>query len=371
MISLVVFLDDIYPSRWLRLDGDRVVARGDDLLAIPRDTAGPLDVIAVVSGIATVVHWVELPALAPAQAAAAAQLLGSDVCGGEIADTHVALGPITSDGSRPLALVEKTVMTRWLAALAEADLTTHRIVPMPMLLLEPPTAADIEATPATLLSLGTIGHVRGSGIAISAELALVEIMLAGRAVIAIEAAGFEATLAMALATDTLNLRQGEFAPSRDLTIDRRRLRRIGFTALAAAGVWLAAEVTMLIRDTFAAERIEQQVADAARTVLPRGTAVDSPRAQVLARADQLGASEHGFTALAVPLLEAMRERSNLVLQSLRYTPDTGIAAVIAAPSASDRQALASEIESGGLILTIGDPRDEAGVTIVDVAVRPR
>jgi general secretion pathway protein L len=371
MTTLVIFLDEIYPSRWLRLDSDRVVSRGDDLAAVPRDSADPLDVVAVVSGVTTVIHWVELPALAPAQAAAAAQLLASDVCGSAIAETHVALGPIASDGTRPLALVEKTVMKNWLAALAEANLIANRIVPMPLLLPLPLAGGDIEATPAALLNLGTIGHARGPGFAISGEVALVEIMLAGRAVIEIEANAFETGLSTALASDMLNLCQGEFAPSRELTIDRRRLRRIGMTALAAAGVWLATEVTLVIRDTFAAERVEQQVADAARAVLPRGTAIDAPRAQVAARSDRLGAGGHGFTALAVPLLEAMRDRSDLVLQSLRYTPDTGIAAVIVAPSASDRQALASEVDSGGQVLTIGDPRDEAGVTVVDIAVRPK
>jgi general secretion pathway protein L len=371
MTILVVFLDDIYPSRWLRLDGDSVVDRGDALSAILRDTAEPLDVIAVVSGVASVIHWVELPALAPAQAAAAAQLLGSDVCGGAIADTHIALGAVTSDGTRPMALVEKTAMKGWLETLTETDLIAQQIIPMPLLLPPSTASTDNETTPVTLLSLEAIAHAFGPGLAISGEPALVDIILAGRAVTAIDATGFEAGLSKAVATVALNLRQGEFAPSRDLAIDRRRLRRIGLMVLAASAVWLAAEITMLIRDTFAAERVEQQVTDAARAVLPRGTAIDAPRAQVAARANGLGASGHGFTALAVPLLEAIRDRSDLVLQSLRYAPDTGIAAVIVVPSASDRQALAQEIDAGGQVLTIGEPRDAAGVTVVDVTVRPR
>lgn len=369
MTVLLVFLDDIYPSRWLRLDGDSVVARGDDLSTIARDGADPLEVVAVVSGTATVIHWVELPALAPAQAAAAAQLLASDVCGGAIGETHVALGPIASDGKRPLALVEKTVMQAWLTALAGSGLDARRVVPLPMLL--PPPKADSEPTAVTQFNIGTMAHARGAGLAISGEVALVEIMLDGRPVIAIEAAGFEAGLATALATETLNLRQGEFAPIRDLTIDKRRLRRIGLMAMAAAGMWLAAEVTSLIRDTFAAERVEQQVVDAARAVLPRGTAVDAPRTQVAARADRLGADGHGFTALAAPLLRVMRDRTDLVLHSLKYTPDIGIAAVIVAPSPDARQALMRDIAAAGQVLTIGDPRDDAGVAVVDIAVRAR
>jgi general secretion pathway protein L len=371
MTNVVVFLDGVYPSRWLRLDGERVVARGDDLSAIPRDNGDPLTVVAVVSGVATVVHWVDLPALAPAQAATAARLLASDVCGGVIAETHVAIGAIGSDGTRPLAMVDTAVMQGWLETLAQAELIAERIIPMPLLLSPAPADADSETQSAILLNLGTIAHARGPGIAVSAELALVEIMLAGRTVTAIEAAGFEAGLSKALATETLNLRQGEFATRRDPTIDTRRLRRIGLTAMAAAGIWLAAEITMVVRDSFAADRVEQQVADAARAILPRGTAVDAPRAQVAARADRLGAGGHGFTTLAAPLLEAIRDRSDLVVQSLRYTPDTGIAAVIAAPSAIDRQALTQEIDSDGRVATIGNLRDEAGVTVVDIAVRPR
>lgn len=370
MTSILVFLDDCYHWRWLRLDGDMVVARGLDLAAIVRETPDDPEVVAVVSGTSVVIHWVELPPLAPAQAATAAKLLAIDVCASAIVTTHVALGAIGADGKRPLALVERERVEAWLATLSAAGLVAKSVVPLPMLLPAPVASANDEDAPVSLMTIGEIGHTRGTSLAASGELPLLRLMLANRDVETVDQAMFESRLSTAI-PPAINLRQGDFALRISRPLDVRQLRRIGMLAIAAATLWLGTEFAMVLRDNMAADRIEHLAADAARAVLPRGTAIDAPRAQVVARADRLGAGGDGFTELAGPLLEAMRDRSDLVLHSLRYMPDAGINAVITTPSASDRQALAKEIDIGGQVLTIGDPRDEAGVTVVDLAMRRR
>lgn len=363
MTRWLVFPDE--GCRWLQLDGDVVVARGTDPAAIARDGPAPVTVTAIVSATDVVIHWVELPALAPAQALAAAQLLAADVCAGPMAATHVALGAVDGDGMRPLALVDKAVMRGWHDALAVAGLVADAVVPLPLLL------PDAEAESPVMFESAGIAHVRGHRLAFSAELSLAAVMLAGRDAVRIDTAQCETALARALAVPLLDLRQGEFARLAPTPLDHRQLRRIGVTALGIAALWIGTQATTLLRDGLAADRIEQQAADAARAVLPRGTAIDAPRAQVVARADRLGAGGQGFTALAVPLLTVMRDRAAVVLQSLRYVPDTGLVAVVVTPAPEDRQALAAGPGNGDRVISVGVPRNDAGTTVVDVTVRPK
>ena len=368
MTRWLVFLDE--GCRWLHLGDDGVVARGSDPAAIPRDGPAAVPVTAIVSAAAVVIHWVDLPALAPAQAQAAARLLASDVCGGAMAAAHVALGAPDDGLSRPLALVERSVMHGWRDTLAAAGLVADRIVPLPLLLpllLPLPDAAA--GTPARLV-VGDMVHVRGHRLAFSAEPALAAAMLAGASAIAVDAATFEAGLATALARVPLDLQQGEFARTSPSTLDHRQWRRIAMMLAAIGALWIATQATALLRDGLAADRIEQQAVDAARAVLPRGTAIDAPRAQVAAHAARLGAGGQGFAALAAPLLTLIRDRPSVMLQSLRYAADTGLVAVVVTPSPDDGAAVA-RLTGPGQAVSIGTARTDNGTTVVDVTVRPQ
>ena len=119
MTRLLVFVGET-PVRWLRLDDGGVVARGDDVSMLPPGDDSAL--IAALPGEDIVLHWVELPRLAPAQAAAAARELAADVAARSIADTHVALGPPGEDGKRVLALVDNDRVRGWLQRLAALGL---------------------------------------------------------------------------------------------------------------------------------------------------------------------------------------------------------------------------------------------------------
>ncbi len=360
MIRWLVFLD-AGASHWLRLEGGLVTARGQGLPPPDRDAG---ETIAVVPGTAVVLHWIELPALATAQALAAARLLAADVSGTAMADTHVAVGDADAAGWRPLALVDRATMAGWVATLA-AD----RIVPLPLLL---PAADDaIAGGFVTVLTDGGIDNARGHRLAFAAEPALTAMLLAGQNVRTIDRAGLESQLATALATLPINLRQGDFAVARPWRIDRRRLRRIGLMAAAAAVLWLAGDVAALFRYGVAADRAELQLADAARAVLPRGTAIDAPRAQVAARLASLGGDGQGFSALAAPLLAGMRDRPATTLQSLQYAPDTGLALVVGTPAAEDARAIVAGMAAAGVDASAGAPRDDGGAPVTDIVVRPR
>ncbi|PZN92198.1 MAG: general secretion pathway protein GspL [Alphaproteobacteria bacterium] len=361
MIRWLAFLDGD-DGHWLRLDDDLVTARGAGLPAV----ADGDTVIAVVPGTAVVLHWVELPLLAPAQALAAAQLLAADVSGAPIADVHVAIGTADAEGFRPMALADRGTMAGWLAQLAAAGLDPDRIVPLP-LLLQVPAREDA----VTLLAAWGHDHARGSRLAFSAEPALTPLLIGDRSVESSDLAHFEAGLAAALATVPIDLRQGEFARVQAWRVDRRQGRRIALTLAAALALWIIGDVAVLFRNSIAADRAEQQLADAARAVLPRGTAIDAPRAQVAARLASLGGAGQGLTGLVAPLLAVLQGRPTATLQSLGYTPDTGLTALVAAPGADDGQAIAAGLAAAGVEARVGSPRDDNGISVVDVVVRPR
>jgi general secretion pathway protein L len=361
MIRWLIFLN-ADESVWLRLDDDVVTARGPGLPPSDREAG---ETIGVVPGTSVVLHWVELPALAPAQAQAAARLLAADVSGAPIAATHVALGDADADGLRPLALVDRTVMAGWLATLAAGGVVAERIVPLPLLL---PIDGD---DGVTMLADDGVDNVRGHRLAFAAEPGLAAMLLAGRKVETIDRAGLEAVLAAALATVPINLRQGEFAVARQWQVDRQRLRRAALMVAAAAVLWLAGDVAALFRTNVSADRAEQQLADAARAALPRGTAIDAPRAQVAARLASLGGDGQGFSALMAPVLNTMRDRPATTLQSLQYAPDTGLALVVGTPTADDGQAIDAALVAAGINATLGNPRDDGGTPVVDLVLRPR
>jgi hypothetical protein len=67
----------------------------------------------------------------------------------------------------------------------------------------------------------------------------------------------------------------------------------------------------------------------------------------------------------------MRDRPATTLQSLLFTPDTGLALVIGTPATDDARAIAAGLAAAGVTATVGNPRGDGGTAVVDVVVRPR
>lgn len=359
MTTLLAFMGDV--PHWLRIEGDAVTARGEGL-PVPDPGA---TLIAVLPGAAVVLHWVDLPDLAPAQAAAAARRLAADVSAAPIETVHVVLGPRDAGGGQPLALVDAGALAGWLGDLAAAGLDPDRVVPAPLLL----PMADDELM--TILDTGESWLVRGPGVGFAAEPGLASLMIDGAPSRTIDARAFEAGLATRLAEPLLDLREGRFARQRQWHVDGRRARRAGLLALGIAATLLATEITGLLRDGFAADRSEQRLADAARAVLPRGTPVTDPRGQVAARLATLGGTQGGFGALAGPLLDALKDRPAVALDSLVFARGSGLAGGLVAPAASDRSGVLAVLDAAGLDAQLGPPREAGGEVRSELTVGPR
>ncbi len=367
MMQTLIFAGDSADTPWLRLEAGRVAGEGRSLDSLPpADPTLPGEIIAVVPGDVVVLHWVELPPLAPAQAAAAARMLAADVATTPLDATHVALGKRGADGMAPLALVERQRMQDWLAALAMAGIDPDRIVPAPLLLPLPLTEAGVTVAEAAGLWL-----VRGPHLAFAAEPGLAEILIGAEPVHRLGDDAWRTSLPMTLAALPIDLRQGEFTRIRRRPIDPRQLRRIALLALGLLVLLLGTQLAGLLRQTLAADHAEMQLSDAARAALPRGTIVTDPHGQVTARLAELGGDGPAFASLTAPLLAAIEGHPKIMLDGITYAPPTGLVATLAGASPPDLDAIIAALQAAGLNAATSNPRDNGGRQLVDVTVRPR
>ena len=362
MIRTLLFLPENRSRWWLRLDDDGSTRRGEGWPDAP-DPATPAEIIAVVPGDRVALHWVDLPPLAPAQTAAAARMLATDVSATPIDFTHVAIGDSLGDLRRPLALVDAMLIAAWLEELASAGFDPDRMLPATLLLLPPEIGVAVVADGESWL-------VRGVDRAFAAEAELATLLIGDTPAAQVTADDWQAGLVTALATAGLNLRQGRFARPRRWQIDTGHLRRVAVIALAILGTLVATSATLFLRHDLGAAAAERDLADAARDALPRDAVVSDPKAQVAARLASLGGGS-SFTTLAAPLLAAMRDRPGVALDGLNYAPSTGVVAVLIAPDAADRAGLAATLASAGVAVRFGPPRDDGGRVLVDVVVQPQ
>lgn len=330
--------------RWQRWDGDRLIASA---AGWPEAVAEPL--VLAVPGEAVALHWLDLPDLTPAQAAAAARLALADRLGE--ADPHIAVTP--GIGPRAVAVVSRTAMAGWLAELARHGLVAGRLIPDPLLL-------PVPAAGWTVARDGTRVLARGPGAAFAAEADLAALLIGTDPVAEGQPGPPD--------PDALNLLVGDFAPVTRWQAPPGLWRRWALLAAMLAGLWLAGDVAALLRARAVAAAADAETVALARPLLPAG-AEDGAAALTDLRglARQRGA-DGGLAAFATPVMQALAARPGAGLGSLAYTPAGGLVAGVAG-GGTEAQALAAALAPTGLSVSIGATRAAADTSITDVTVR--
>lgn len=328
--------------RWQRLDGARTIAAGDGW---PQpDPATPL--VLAVPGEAVALHWLDLPDLAPAQAAAAARLALADRLAE--ADPHMAVAP--GSGPRPVAVVARAQMAAWLAEAARAGWTPVALIPDPLLLPAPASGWAVHGD-------GTRTLARRHDAAFAAEADLAAAII-GDAASTPARPGLPDPL-------PLNLLVGDHAPASRWRADPGQVRRLAWLAAAIAGLWLAGDGVALLRARSAAATADAQV----QALAPAATDADAALAAVKAQARARGAAG-GLAALSGPVVQALASQPGASLASLSYTPAGGIVAGVAG-GAVQAQALAGTLGQAGLDARVAATRATADGSITDVTVPTR
>lgn len=328
--------------RWQRLDGGRVLAAGDGW---PQpDAATPL--ILAVPGEATSLHWLDLPDLAPAQAAAAARMVLADQLGE--ADPHIVVA--SGSGRRVVAVVARAAMAGWLAQAARAGWKPAALIPDPLLLPAPAAGwAVAQDGPRVLARCAT------AAFAAEADLAA--------AIIGNDSASpARATLPDPLPIDLLS---GDYAPVTRWQPDRRQLQRLALLAAGILGLWLGGDVAALGQANSAVRTADRAV----QALAPGGDDAATAFAALQAQAQKRGAAG-GLASLAGPLVQALGMRSGAGLASLSYTPAGGLVAGVAG-GGGEAQALADALGQAGLVARVGTTRAAADGSVSDVTVRTK
>ncbi|MBB4631920.1 type II secretion system protein GspL [Sphingosinicella soli] len=344
--------------RW-RTQGEdgRTLASGllvdDDEAQIDEDTR----VTAVVPGTAVSLHWVELPAASPAQAAAVARHLAADFVAAPIADQHVAAAAAAeADGRRLIGIVDRDVMAGWLAALAHHGLDPDEVVPAPLLL---PVADDAVST----LRSGDMLIVRAPDLATETEAGLAEMLIGGRALRPI----LRDILDLPSYPDTpLNLRQGAFRKASQRAVGRVDIRRMALLAAGVVAAWLGADLALALRHHFAANAMEAEMQVLAAKALP-GTAITDPALQIQQRY-AASASSGGFTGMAASLFGALQASGTTRLESLRYEPGGAMRATLIAPMGATIDTMKQQMATDGLNLIEGASRSGDNGQRIDIEV---
>lgn len=363
---LLLFLRDgvAPPERWLRLRDGAVAARGDTFPP-PDAPAGEGErIVAVVPGEDVAIRWVDLPMLAPRQAAAAARLLAAEESAAPVESLHVALGlPEAEAERRPMALASNDRMRAWLDQAQVLGCDPDHIVPEPMLLPPPPEGAWNWPRRERCV-------VRGPALAYAAEPELAA-EVAGGPLTAIADARVEQGLAHILSLPALDLRQGPFARRRRWRLDASFVRRLAWLAAGIAALVLAAQLVLLLKYSFAAARLEEQARIVARQALPRATRLVDPPAQLRERLAALRGGGLGFTRGASALFAAVRDTPQVELSALRFDEAGALRATVTAATAPDIASLQHRLDAAGFAVESGGAHPGGGRQIADLTLRPR
>lgn len=348
---------------WLRLDGGAVVERGADVSAVPPLTDDLEErIVLVVPGVDVLIHWIDLPPLAPAQAIAAARLLAAKVSAAPVDRLHVALGQGEA-GLRCMAVVDVERVAGWIADAQAQGYDPDHLLPETLLL--PPPHEGVRRWARDGLHI-----LRGEHVALAAEPALAA-LIAPQPIVIADDEEFERGIGAAIEAMPVDLRQGAFARRRRWAIDGKLVRRLGIIAGTIFVVTLLIQAVLVLRYDLDTARLERELATVARDVLPRGERIASPTVQLRERLAELRGGGLGFGRTGALLFAAVRDTANVELSELLFERDGSLRVTVVAPASADIAALERRLGGQGLAVAGGAIQQGGGRQIVELMVTAR
>lgn len=349
------------PVAWRLYEDGRQAAAGDDLAACPPG-AGETHVVAIAHAAGTMVNWAELPALAPAQARAAARLLAAENSVVPLDTLHVALGEPDDIGDRAIVTVDRALLGGWIARLQALGHEPDAILPA-ALLLPRPEEGYVRGT------IAGQALVRGRSSGFLDEAGLADLILADSPVVALSAEEADAAMLAGVARAEVDLRAGGFARRRPWQLDWGLIRRLAWLGAGILVVTLLIHLVLILRYSTEADAIELRTRAVAQRALPGG----SGDANALFALDERLAAARGggagFSATAASIYAAVRAVPNVELTAFDFAVDGSLRIAIAAATVEDIAAFQRQLERYGFDGTATRPRVEAGRQMIEMTVR--
>lgn len=347
------------PAPFLVIDADGVVVDRGELTL---DGAAPelMHTVAVTPGADVLVRWVDLPPGGAAQARGAAAWMLRDQVAGVPDRLRTVLGPLSAPGEpRLVAVVSTSLIEAWTDYLAALGVSAAVMVPDVLTLIEPEAEDELCA-----VSFGDGVALRGRRFAATVQPDLVDLVAAGRRVVAVQdPAVVERALVEAARAPLINL----------LDTGVRERTAVGGWRRAAAMAGLAVVspllllVTAAARDDMAADRARSEALAAIATAAP-DLAADPDPIGALRRRVATAPPPGGVSAVAAALFTAVEGVEGAELDILIADPESGVKATLSHPDYSDMAAIKSSMANAGLTVTETGTLDDAGRVVSDITI---
>lgn len=360
----LLFLPDAAerPVAWRAYDDDgRQTGAGDDVATCAPDLP-EARIVAIAPAADTMVNWAELPALAPAQARAAARLLAAENSAVPLDTLHVALGDADERGDRPIVSVDRALLAGWISRLEALGHEPDAIVPAALLLPRPEDGfVRGEIAGQSLLRSRSSGFLEEAGLA--------ELIVGTSPVVTLSPAETEAAMLAAIADPVIDLRDGGFAKRRPWQVDWKLLRRLALLGAGVLLVTLLIHLALILKYSTSADAIELRTRAVAQSALPGG---NGDANALFALDERLAAARGGgagFSTTAAAIYAAVRAVPNVELTAFDFAVDGSLRIMLAAATPEDIAAFQRQLERYGFDGTATQPRVEAGRQMVEMTVR--
>jgi general secretion pathway protein L len=346
---------------WRLYDDGQPIAAGDDVATCPPDQP-EARVIAIAPAADTMVNWAELPALAPAQARAAARLLAAENSVVPLDTLHVAVSDADDMGDRAIVSVDRALLAGWIARLQLLGHEPDAILPAALLLPRPDEGfVRGEIAGQTML--------RGRSSAFLEEPGLAELILGESPVATLSPVEAEAAMLAAVAEPAIDLREGGFAKRRPWQVDWKLLRRIALLGAGVLAVTLLIHLVLILKYSTSADAIELRTRAVAQSALPGGSGDANALFALDERLSAARGGGAGFPATAAAIYAAVRAVPNVELTAFDFAVDGSLRIMLAAATPEDIAAFQRQLERYGFDGTATQPRVEAGRQMVEMTVR--
>jgi general secretion pathway protein L len=345
------------PSSYVIVDGARaIVAR--DALSHRTPSVFKGRTILIVPGTEIVTRWLDLEDGPPARVAEAASVQLKDQIGAPRDSIHLAVGEPEDDGSRPVCVVDRSLMQTFIDRAAELGITPDIVIPDHLMLSPPENGVLAVAFEDTVA-------VRGHRLAFTAEDELASLLIGSRRRTTIEGESeIEDHLAASSERFAMNLLQQDFAAGGRGREPWGGYRRVAVLAAMAAlsplGIW-ATEIT---RNEASARALETRAASGARALVGNTQSGD-PIRELRGRLAGLRAND-GFMQTTAALFDAVSRAKDVELEALSYLDDGVIRATLVHSASSDVAAVRAQLEQSGIAVDEDAPeqRDKRMLTVI-------
>lgn len=305
-------------------------------------------VVAIAPVAACGMAHVDLPALAPAQAAAAARLQLADRLSLEAEPVHLVVAD--GNGLRPVCWVAERLMRVWQDQLAALELVPDAIIPAALVMPPPPEGAVRFVLGGETLVAAGPSVWRDDPVLTSA--------LTAAAPVTLDADESADALRAAAASPPLNLLSGAFAQRKGWRSDGQAVRMIALLLAALILVSLLIPVAQAWSIHRAADRLEAQARQIARARFP-----EAADPLLAARQTRAGAFPARYAALAA----AIETSSGAELAGLSFTREGVMdARVRVGAGAAARDAFISQLSGNGLQARLLSQAPEQGRNLLSL-----